>query len=286
MVNTVLLYILFFFFYSAAGWLGESIYCSVPARKWINRGFLTGPMCPIYGSGALLFAICLGRFSQLKFYADLGGTKILLTPIFVFFLGALLADILEFLTSIIMEKIFHARWWDYSNKKFNIQGRICLTHTIYWGIAAVVFLYLIHPFVSGLFEAVPIFERNAVCVLVLVIFFIDLIRTVGKAADFRKMYDKMEYYSKLFREKGNAALDILGGKTEELREQIDTIIAQGRQLYDETKESSEALKEQITEKARKSKAKISRFLRVNPDFRKRVTARFEEFREQVEKYFR
>ena len=146
MVEKIIFYVLTFFLYSAVGWFFESCYCSVRPRKWVNRGFLYGPMCPIYGSGAVMLSLALGKFSKLPIYRH----GWYLTPVLTFLLGALLADVLEFLTSLVMEKLFHARWWDYSQKKFNIQGRICLTHTLYWGGATLIFLYFIDPRVSAL----------------------------------------------------------------------------------------------------------------------------------------
>lgn len=130
---TIVTYVLYFFFYSAVGWLGESIYCSVGARKWVNRGFLKGPMCPIYGTGALAMAITLTPVKNLDIRVPMFGHNVLITPLLVFIAGMVVCDIVEFITSVLMEKLFHARWWDYSNKKFNIQGRICLGHTFYWG---------------------------------------------------------------------------------------------------------------------------------------------------------
>ena len=121
---TIVTYVLYFFFYSAVGWLGESIYCSVGARKWVNRGFLKGPMCPIYGTGALAMAITLTPVKNLDIRVPMFGHDVLITPLLVFIAGMVVCDIVEFITSVLMEKLFHARWWDYSNKKFNIQGRI------------------------------------------------------------------------------------------------------------------------------------------------------------------
>ena len=86
----------------------ESIYCSLAKRKWINRGFLTGPMCPIYGTGAVTFLICLSPIKES--YAVPPALK----PILLFIVGIIVADIVEFITSVLMEKLFHARWWDFS----------------------------------------------------------------------------------------------------------------------------------------------------------------------------
>ena len=156
-MKTVIDYVLYFFFYSALGWLVESIYCSVGEKKWINRGFLTGPICPIYGTGAVVLSVCLTPFKD-KWYL-------------VFIIGLILADIVEFITSVIMEKLFHARWWDYSDRFLNIQGRICFRHSIYWGIASLAFTYLVHPFfLNNIFVHLPDKYKTPLLTVILVIF--------------------------------------------------------------------------------------------------------------------
>lgn len=192
---TIVVYVLYFFFYSAVGWLGESIYCSVGARKWVNRGFLKGPMCPIYGTGALAMAITLTPVKNLDLRVPLFGHSVLITPLLVFIAGMVVCDIVEFITSVLMEKLFHARWWDYSNKKFNIQGRICLGHTFYWGIASLLFLYLVHPIVVKLFSQLPDSAEIAVFACVLAVFLVDLVFAVYRALDVRKVMDKIKGFS-------------------------------------------------------------------------------------------
>ena len=135
---------LLFLIYSAVGWLCESVYCSVPARKFINRGFLNGPLCPIYGVGALL--------------ADA-----LLTPVawslpLLFLGGAIVTSVLEYFTGWLLETLFHAKWWDYSNKKWNLHGRVCLRNSILFGLMCVILLRVLHPLLLGLVLLVPALE--------------------------------------------------------------------------------------------------------------------------------
>ena len=129
-----------FLIYSFLGWLYESILCSVQEKKIINRGFLNGPYCPIYGTGSMLFLLILGHENN---------------PLLLFIFGALIACALEYATSFAMEKLFHSRWWDYSDKKFNFQGRICLVGAIVFGLFAVALILLIHPFLTSLTEKIP-----------------------------------------------------------------------------------------------------------------------------------
>lgn len=192
---TIVIYVLYFFFYSAIGWLGESIYCSIGERKLINRGFLKGPMCPIYGTGALAMALTLTPVKNLDIRIPIFGHELLITPLLVFIAGMVVCDIVEFVTSVLMEKLFHARWWDYSNKKFNIQGRICLGHTFYWGIASLLFLYIVHPIVVECFSRLLDSAAIIAFFSILAIFLIDVIFAVYRALDVRKVMDKIKSLS-------------------------------------------------------------------------------------------
>lgn len=179
MLEKIALVAIYFFFYSALGWLVESIYCSIAAGKIINRGFLTGPICPIYGTGAVVMTLVL---TPLKEY-----------PILVFIVGLVVCDIVEFATSYIMEKLFHARWWDYSNKWLNIQGRICFRHSMYWGIASVLFIYFVHPNIGEkIFADMPAKYIYIILAVILVIFAFDLANAVHKAMDIKAMMDKLK----------------------------------------------------------------------------------------------
>lgn len=171
-------YILYFFFYSAVGWLMESLACSGAQKRWINRGFLTGPMCPIYGTGAVALTVLL--------------TPLRAHPLLVCILGMVITDIVELITGILMEKLFHTRWWDYSNRKYNIMGHICLRNTFYWGIATLGFLYLVHPFFALILGKIPPLAIKIIVAIILVIFVIDLIHAFLAAADFRKISDALQ----------------------------------------------------------------------------------------------
>lgn len=131
---------LWFLFYSFAGWVYESILCSITERKWVDRGFLYGPLCPIYGSGAVLILLALGRLTN---------------PLVLFFSGMTLCSILEYAVSWLMEKLFHARWWDYSHMRFQLNGRICLLGAVVFGLFAMVLVLWIHPAVYRMTLLIP-----------------------------------------------------------------------------------------------------------------------------------
>lgn len=216
---TVSLLLLYYFFYSSLGWLCESIYCSIGEKKWVNRGFLTGPLCPIYGTGAVVFIVCLGPLKEYPIPVSVFGLTFSITPVLVLLAGMVLADMVEFATSVIMEKLFHARWWDYSEKPFNIQGRICLQHTMYWGIFTIVFLYLIHPFFQTYAERIP--EKTVYIILsvVLLLFVLDLINAVRTAMDVKKVMDKVRKLT-----------DTISKTAKDMRQSVETKTAYARRM--------------------------------------------------------
>ena len=177
-MNTVLFYVVEFFFYSAAGWLIESLYCSIGEGRIINRGFLTGPLCPIYGTAALVMTVCLYN----PFFDR---------PLRVFLLGMLLCNVVEYMTSFLMEKLFHARWWDYTYEFMNIRGRICLKHTMYLAILSIAFVYVIHPGIDRLLHGIPEKYLAWVGFGVLAVFLVDWVNSMRKALDIRRLQDRM-----------------------------------------------------------------------------------------------
>ncbi|MGN0459451.1 MAG: putative ABC transporter permease [Ruminococcus sp.] len=169
--NSVEEYFLWFMIYSIMGWIYETILCSVEARRFINRGFLNGPYCPIYGSGAVLLIFCLGKITN---------------PFLIFFLGVLITCTLEYLTSFFMEKLFHARWWDYSERKFNINGRVCLLGAVVFGSFSVILLKLIHPVICHYTKLIPPLALHIITISALVIFVADNIVTITGFSGFNK----------------------------------------------------------------------------------------------------
>lgn len=117
--------------YSFLGWCCESIYCSLGRGEWINRGFLTGPFCPIYGVGAVVTLTLLKHLPK--------------SAMIVFLGGMLITSTLEYFTSWLMEKLFNARWWDYSKRPFNIKGRVCLLNSTLFGLLCLFLMFDLNP---------------------------------------------------------------------------------------------------------------------------------------------
>ncbi len=130
-----------FFIYSFGGWCIEVCYAAVRRRKFVNRGFVNSPLCPIYGFGSLLFGIFLPELTQRPFFLFLG--------------GMLLATLLEYATGMAMEKIFRKKLWDYSAIKWNLSGYVCARYALLWGVLAVLTMLVTNPLLCGLLRMVP-----------------------------------------------------------------------------------------------------------------------------------
>lgn len=164
-MNEIEKYIILFFIYSFLGWLIEVIVIFIKERKIINRGFLIGPYCPIYGFGGVLLTLLLQNIKDFH--------------ILLFFLSTTICSILEYGTSLIMEKIYHARWWDYSDRKFNINGRVCLTNIIAFGLLGCFIMYVLNPLYFQKINYLPNEVLNYVCIILVIAFFIDNIVSIN-----------------------------------------------------------------------------------------------------------
>lgn len=151
---SIYLYFLLFLIYSIIGWLIEVVNVSWIEKRFVNRGFLMGPYCPIYGVGGLLCYLLLRK------YLD--------DSLALFMMSISIFSILEYVTSYLMEKLFKARWWDYSNKKYNINGRICLETMIPFGLLGCFAMYVLNPILINMLEAIP----NIVSIILSIVLFI------------------------------------------------------------------------------------------------------------------
>ena len=159
MINNLCFYFILFLIYSIIGWVMEVIFTLFKDKTLVNRGFLIGPYCPIYGCGCVLIILLLKRYSN-DFFV-------------LFIMSMVVCSILEYLTSYIMEKLFKARWWDYSDRKFNINGRICLETMIPFGLVGCLLMYVINPFISGFISKVPKDILNPISIVLFILFVID-----------------------------------------------------------------------------------------------------------------
>ena len=224
-----------FLIYAFLGWCTEVAFAAVTNGSFVNRGFLNGPVCPIYGVGMLIVVTLLWGLRH---------------NLILLFLGsAVLTTALEFATGWILQKFFHDKWWDYSDKPFNVKGYICLEFTILWGLAAAFVVGAVHPFVFMLIGKTP-FVLGIILMSVFLAFFItDLTITVIALA---KLPNKL-----------NAMLDAenaLKAISDKIGENIsETAIAakeKGGELAEEKKSQLEELKAEYEKKKAEFKAMV------------------------------
>lgn len=156
---------LYFFIYAFLGWCVEVVYTGLNSGKFVNRGFLNGPLCPIYGFGVIAVVNILDPIKN---------------DIFLLFLGSVfITTIIELFAGFILEKLFHQKWWDYSNKPFNIGGYICPLFSLIWGFACLLVVNGIHPMISKLVNFIPDLAIIIALYIMTIIFVIDLLATVN-----------------------------------------------------------------------------------------------------------
>ncbi len=159
MIQTIETYFLLFISYAFLGWCMEVGCKYVQFGKFINRGFLIGPYCPIYGWGAIAITILLKRYTY--------------DPLVLFIMSTLVCSIIEYFTSYFMEKKYHARWWDYSSKKFNINGRICLETLIPFGILGLFIMYVTNPMLFKIYQSMSEIVVHIISITLFSIFIVD-----------------------------------------------------------------------------------------------------------------
>jgi len=170
----------FYFIYSFIGWCVEVCAAAVQKKKFINRGFVSGPLCPIYGTGAVAFAVFLPELRT--------------NPFFLFLGGAILASFIEFVTGALLEKLFHKKWWDYSGIRFNFEGYICVRYSLLWGVFALILTYFINPAFAVLIHMIPQLLGVIALWVLAVLLVLDM---VGTTLAIRGMQKQLEQISQL-----------------------------------------------------------------------------------------
>jgi len=170
-------WVLFFFFYCLCGWIWESCYVSVRQGRWVNRGFLHGPILPIYGFGAIIILL-----STLRVQGDLR---------LVYLFGMISATVLEYFTGAAMESLFHVRYWDYSNQRCNLNGHICLTSSLAWGGFSILLVRVIHPPIARLLLRIPLLAAEPLAFALTAAATVDTVQSFRAAMDLREMLTRL-----------------------------------------------------------------------------------------------
>ena len=185
--ETILYFVTYFILYSFIGWVLESVYKSVGQKKLINSGFLIGPICPIYGFGAIIMLLCLESLKD--------------NPILLFIAAFFILSIWEYIVGVILEKLFKTRYWDYSHLKFNIKGRVCLKNSLYWGILGLVFICFVHPFVETYILKIPFAILLYANILIAVWLMADIVISVQTIVSFETAVNKINEIGDTIKEK-------------------------------------------------------------------------------------
>lgn len=172
-------YIFSFFVYAFLGYLCEVVYCSISQRKLVNRGYLYMPICPIYGCGAVIILLSMLPIANMWYL--------------VLILGILLTSGLEYLTSYVMELIFHMRWWDYSKRKFNINGRVCLRNSLMFGALVMLVVYGLHPLLYKLMNMMGTLPIRIINSVLLVGLCVDFVFSTIKNINIAKVVAKINH---------------------------------------------------------------------------------------------
>lgn len=241
-----------FIIYSFIGWTMEVLYHIYKEKNFVNRGFLFGPLCPIYGVTSVLLIFFLTPYSK--------------NMIYLFFGGFLLASLIEYVTGYIMEKLFNAKWWDYSNEKYNLKGYVCLKFSFIWGIMSLAFIKIINPSVSKITYLFTNEMGKILYNIILILLIIDIVITVNGLITFRKLFIELEEV--ISETRANIEKLNISSISKEIRETIQTRLG----ILNEVKEG---LSQKITMKQRLllkafPNIKSSRFQTAIEDLRKRL----------------
>ena len=228
-------YIWVFFIYAFLGWCAEVIYAALETGKFTNRGFLSGPICPIYGFGA---ATVLFLLTPLK------------NNLLLLFLGSvILTSILEFVTGYILEKVFHQKWWDYSDKPFNLRGYISLEFSLLWGLACIFIIYVLNPLLTLPVIHMPLILGTTLITILSIILLTDLSITIMALLKIKtelRLAGIIEESLKNVSEKIGSNLYEGTIKTKEEIEQRQDEIDKIKERYEKIKEQNKFLKERLT----------------------------------------
>lgn len=262
-------WLIFFFIYSFIGWIWESCYVSARKRHWVNRGFLHGPMLPIYGSGAIVILV-----------STIGVREY---PWLIFFFGLIAATALEYVTGAVMERMFHVRYWDYSNQKFNLNGYICVSSSLCWGVFSVLLVRVVHVPIERAVLDIPLIAADIAAMVLTVITSVDLTQSFNEAMDFKRVLVQLEESREQIRklqEKVRAASE---EKLEEYRQRSDELVGEYRQRADELVAEYRRRSEQLLEEhKRRTEEQAQKRKSYRKAYQERIRLQREQRRLQLE----
>ena len=247
----------YFLIYSCLGWCLEVIYAAVTTGKLVNRGFLNGPVCPIYGFGMVIVLFTLTPLTDNVFLLYVG--------------GVILPSVLELAGGWALEKLYHTRWWDYSDFPFNIGGYICLQFSLLWGVGTLVVMKAVHPVIADLVAMVPTLIGFIVMCVLYAVYAADVVVTAFAASDLARELETLEQVADSIHAVSDAMTELLGTtamdvdqKMDESRLQFKLAAAEARDTAARMtpKEAAQAMRAKADE-AREAARKASQEARLN-----------------------
>ena len=267
--------ILYFFVYGFLGWCTEVIFAAFKQHRFVNRGFLNGPICPIYGVGVTLVIACLEAFQS--------------NLLLLYISSVILVTVLEGVTGWAMDKLFHNKWWDYSKLPFNIGGYVCLLFSLIWGVACVFIVYFVHPLIHQVLSLIPHTAGIALIAILGIALLSDMIVTTSAIVKFNQYLELLKHIT----DELHAISDQIGAELYQNVMHVLDMQESSRQKLDDVKlEVSEEIRMQIVElktRAQNLGEKVPkparRLLKAFPKLESRnYKAQLELFRQKLEQH--
>ena len=267
--------ILYFFVYGFLGWCTEVIFAAFKQHRFVNRGFLNGPICPIYGVGVTLVIACLEAFQS--------------NLLLLYISSVILVTVLEGVTGWAMDKLFHNKWWDYSKLPFNIGGYVCLLFSLIWGVACVFIVYFVHPLIHQVLSLIPHTAGIALIAILGIALLSDIIVTTSAIVKFNQYLERLKHIT----DELHAISNQIGSELYQNVMHLLDMQESSRQKLDDVKlEVSEEIRMQIVElktRAQNLGEKVPkparRLLKAFPKLESRnYKAQLELFRQKLEQH--
>ena len=267
--------ILYFFVYGFLGWCTEVIFAAFKQHRFVNRGFLNGPICPIYGVGVILVIACLEAFQS--------------NLLLLYISSVILVTVLEGVTGWAMDKLFHNKWWDYSKLPFNIGGYVCLLFSLIWGVACVFIVYFVHPLIHQVLSLIPHTAGIALIAILGIALLSDIIVTTSAIVKFNQYLERLKHIT----DELHAISNQIGSELYQNVMHVLDMQESSRQKLDDVKlEVSEEIRMQIVElktRAQNLGEKVPkparRLLKAFPKLESRnYKAQLELFRQKLEQH--
>lgn len=231
----------YFLLYAFTGWCIEVVFCSVNTGKFVNRGFLNGPLCPIYGFGAVAVVVLLTPIQN---------------SILLLYVGSVIVcSLLELVAGFLMKKLFHTTWWDYSDQPFNIGGYVCLKFSLLWGVACLVLMRVVHPAVTALVSFIPLIVGWILLIVLYVCLFADLIVTVAAVRHLNRDLGEISRLAQQMHQGSEALAMGLGNRAIATAEKVEALDLPGKRQ--ELEEKLTTTREELTKAAQEGREQLA-----------------------------